>query len=82
MGITEVRAVLLPDQKLAAIEERRQRRGAAATAGDGINDAQALGRGIPADQRIWRWEPPISFLLPVTCANCRFCSITPAALSV
>ena len=43
-GIAEVRAGLLPDQKLAAIEEIRNERGAIAMVGDGINDAPALAR--------------------------------------
>ena len=43
-GIAEVRAGLLPDQKLAAIEKIRNERGAIAMVGDGINDAPALAR--------------------------------------
>ena len=43
-GIDEVRAELLPDQKLKAIEELRESRGAVAMVGDGINDAPALAR--------------------------------------
>ena len=43
-GISEVRAGLLPEQKLAAIEELSHRFGAVAMVGDGINDAPALAR--------------------------------------
>ena len=42
--IDDVRAGLLPDQKLRAIEELRGRYGAVAMVGDGINDAPALAR--------------------------------------
>jgi Cd2+/Zn2+-exporting ATPase len=42
LGITDVRGEMLPEQKLAAIEEMRQRPGAVAMVGDGINDAQAM----------------------------------------
>lgn len=42
LGIADVRAEMLPDQKLAAIEELRRRPGAVAMVGDGINDAQAM----------------------------------------
>ena len=41
-GIDEVRANLLPEDKLAAIGELRQHHGAVAMVGDGINDAPAL----------------------------------------
>ncbi|MDJ0927285.1 MAG: cation-translocating P-type ATPase [Gammaproteobacteria bacterium] len=43
-GIDEVRAELLPDEKLQAIETLREARGATAMVGDGINDAPALAR--------------------------------------
>jgi Cd2+/Zn2+-exporting ATPase len=43
-GIDEVRAELLPDAKLAAIEELGRDGGAVAMVGDGINDAPALAR--------------------------------------
>lgn len=43
-GIDEVRAGLLPEQKLAAIEELHERHGTIAMVGDGINDAPALAR--------------------------------------
>lgn len=42
LGITDIRAEMLPDQKLAAVEEMRRRPGAVAMIGDGINDAQAM----------------------------------------
>jgi len=44
VGIAEVRAELLPEEKLAAIEELVARHGAVAMVGDGINDAPALAR--------------------------------------
>jgi Zn2+/Cd2+-exporting ATPase len=42
VGISDYRAALLPEQKLAAVEELRARFGALAMVGDGINDAPAL----------------------------------------
>ena len=41
-GIDEVRARLLPDEKLAAMQQLRSRRGAVMYVGDGINDAPVL----------------------------------------
>jgi Cd2+/Zn2+-exporting ATPase len=41
-GVDEVRAGLLPADKVAAIDELRHRHGAVAMVGDGINDAPAL----------------------------------------
>lgn len=43
-GITEVRANLLPEEKLAAIGELQARLGQTAMTGDGINDAPALAK--------------------------------------
>lgn len=43
-GIGDARGGLLPDEKLRAIEDLRQRYGPTAMAGDGINDAPALAQ--------------------------------------
>jgi Cd2+/Zn2+-exporting ATPase len=43
-GIDDARGGLLPDDKLAAIKAMRERYGATAMAGDGINDAPALAQ--------------------------------------
>jgi len=43
-GVDEVRAGLLPDQKLAAIGELLERHGSVGMVGDGVNDAPALAR--------------------------------------
>lgn len=44
IGLDEVRAQLLPIDKLAAIEQLRREHGPVAMVGDGINDAPALAR--------------------------------------
>ncbi|NNU84250.1 cadmium-translocating P-type ATPase [Geobacillus sp. BMUD] len=41
-GVSAIRAGLLPEQKLAAIRELKQRYGITAMVGDGVNDAPAL----------------------------------------
>ena len=43
-GIDDARGNLLPEDKLAAIEDLQKRYGPTAMAGDGINDAPALAR--------------------------------------
>jgi Cd2+/Zn2+-exporting ATPase len=43
-GIHDARGELLPEDKLGAIRQMRERYGAAAMAGDGINDAPALAQ--------------------------------------
>ncbi|MBF0180495.1 MAG: heavy metal translocating P-type ATPase [Magnetococcales bacterium] len=43
-GIEDARAELLPEEKLAAVEELTTRHGMVAMVGDGINDAPALAR--------------------------------------
>ncbi len=42
IGVAEVRAGLLPEEKLAAVRELQRRYGLVAMVGDGINDAPAL----------------------------------------
>jgi Cd2+/Zn2+-exporting ATPase len=42
LGITEVRARLLPEQKIDMVRELRERHGAVVMVGDGVNDAPAL----------------------------------------
>ena len=42
MGVDEVRAELLPHQKVEAVRELQQRYGPTAMVGDGVNDAPAL----------------------------------------
>ncbi len=42
LGIQQVRAGLLPAEKVRVVEELRERRGAVAMVGDGINDTPAL----------------------------------------
>ena len=44
LGITEVRAGLLPEDKLTAVEELARTLGPVAMVGDGVNDAPALAR--------------------------------------
>ncbi|CAM9238540.1 unnamed protein product [Phaeothamnion confervicola] len=43
-GIDEVRAELLPNDKVSAIEDLVRRYGSVAMVGDGVNDAPAMGR--------------------------------------
>jgi Cd2+/Zn2+-exporting ATPase len=42
VGVTDVRSDLLPEEKLAAIQELRDKLGDVAMTGDGVNDAPAL----------------------------------------
>jgi Cd2+/Zn2+-exporting ATPase len=44
LGVDEVRAELLPDDKVKAVDELRRRFGSIAMVGDGINDAPALAK--------------------------------------
>jgi Zn2+/Cd2+-exporting ATPase len=42
LGLEEIRAGLLPEQKVAAVEEMKRQYGSVAMVGDGVNDAPAL----------------------------------------
>jgi Zn2+/Cd2+-exporting ATPase len=42
LGVDDVRAELLPEDKVAAVEDLRRRYGSVAMIGDGVNDAPAL----------------------------------------
>src|SRR6185295_8621422 len=42
LGVDEVRAELLPEDKVAAVQQLRRRFGPVAMVGDGVNDAPAL----------------------------------------
>jgi Cd2+/Zn2+-exporting ATPase len=42
LGVDEFRAELLPEDKVAAVEELRRAHGSVAMVGDGVNDAPAL----------------------------------------
>jgi Cd2+/Zn2+-exporting ATPase len=42
LGVDEFRAELLPEDKVAAVEELRRKHGSVAMVGDGVNDAPAL----------------------------------------
>ena len=53
-GVTDVRAGLLPEQKVAAVAELRDRAGAVAMVGDGVNDAPALAAATSASP----WAQP------------------------
>ena len=44
IGITEARGSLLPEQKVAAIEDLRRSEGKVAMVGDGVNDAPAMAK--------------------------------------
>jgi Zn2+/Cd2+-exporting ATPase len=44
LGVDEVRAELLPEDKVAVVAELRRRFGAVAMVGDGVNDAPALAK--------------------------------------
>ena len=63
VGVTDVRANLLPEDKLNTIKALEAEHGAIAMIGDGVNDAPALATatvGSPwaARGRPWRWKPP------------------------
>ncbi len=80
-GVSDIRTELLPEQKLAAIRELKQRCGMTAMVGDGVNDAPALaaadiGVAMGGRGRIPPWKQPMLCSWPTICASCR----TPSAL--
>ena len=56
-GIDDARGDMLPEDKLAAIEEMQKRYGLTAMTGDGINDSPALARSDMASP--WEVQAPI-----------------------
>ncbi len=76
-GVDEVRAELLPADKVAAVEELVARHGQVAMVGDGVNDAPAMARAnlgiamgvMPAATPPSR--PPTSRSCPTTCRRSR-----------
>ena len=59
-GISEVRAELLPADKVAAIEDLVRRYGTVAMIGDGVNDAPAMGRATIGVGSMLSASPAIS----------------------
>ncbi|MCZ7599329.1 MAG: HAD-IC family P-type ATPase [Gammaproteobacteria bacterium] len=63
VGLDEVRAELLPEDKLAIIKEFQREVGPVMMVGDGVNDAPALatadvGVAMGGSAATWRWRPP------------------------
>jgi len=64
-GVDDVRAGLLPGDKVAAVEDLLERHGRVGMVGDGVNDAPALARAtvgiaMGAAAPTPRWRPPTS----------------------
>ena len=59
VGIDEIHAELLPENKVKKLEEIIARYGTVAMVGDGVNDAPAMARANLGDLALWHlWDMP------------------------